>query len=132
MRTSERFRHLLLLTSVVVLSGCGTHPRTPPTTRAECSLYLASYFRDEPVTVFADRIRVFSGRITTEASSGVAKYLSIPTQGSRLEFRIETPANGLVLAETVDLRRGRYISVSRDFRTRQLRLTQQATAFLYD
>ena len=97
-----------------------------------CSLDLQSHFNDERVIVFADQVRVFSGHVTTEPSTGLAKHLSIPSHGSYLHLRIEVPNTASQLEQTFDLRRGRYLGLSRNHSTKQLVIEQQAATFFYD
>ena len=121
-----------LFAPLCFLAGCNTVQPPSRAPQGTCSLDLQSEFRYERVIVFADHLRAFSGIVTTEPSIGLAKHLSIPTHSSRLELRIEAPASGSVFAGTVNLQRGRYLGLSREFRTRKFTLEQQATNFLYD
>jgi hypothetical protein len=96
------------------------------------SLQFQSGFENAKIIVFADNERVFSGPITTEPTTGLAKVVLIPVRGPLLHLYISISSSRKVLERTVDIRKGRNLGVQFNFHVGYLELNQRALPFLYD
>lgn len=112
-----------------LLAGCATQP--PPSAPDAWRVDFQTNFDHEQVVVLVNTTKVFSGRITTNDVTGLAKWIALPNQQDLLHLRIEVPATGYVLEKTLDARQGRYVGIAKKF-DGELSLEQQATPFSYD
>ena len=112
-----------------LLAGCATQPR--PSAPDAWRVDFRTTFAHERVVVFVNTTQVFSGRITTNDVTGLAKWIAIPGQQDLLHLRIEVPATGVVLEKTLDAKQGRYVGISKQF-DGELSLEQQLTPYAYD
>jgi len=88
-------------------------------------------FDHERVVVSVNGARVFSGHVTTNDSTGLARDVAIRNQWDLLHLRIELPSTGDVLERTLDARQGRFVGITKQLNG-ELSLDQQTTDFSHD
>ena len=108
------------------LAGCASQPGT--SAQEVWHVDLRYTFAHERVIVSANGNPIFSGKVTTDDNTGLAKALTIPDQWDMLHLRVEVPATGFVLEKTLDARQGRYLGITKQFNG-DLSLDQQAISF---
>jgi hypothetical protein len=112
-----------------LLTGCATDSSSSAS--ESWHVDLRYQFVHERVVVSANGTQVFSGRITTNDSTGFAKDVTIRNQWELLHLRVEVPATGAVLERTLDARQGRFVGVTKQF-DGELFLDQQTASFSHD
>ncbi|EDY20676.1 hypothetical protein CfE428DRAFT_1873 [Chthoniobacter flavus Ellin428] len=117
---------LPLIALLCCLAGCVTESSSSAPEAWHVDLRYA--FDHERVVVSANGRQVFSGSVTTNDGTGLAKGISIRNQWDLLHLRIEVPSTGIVLERTLDARQGRFVGVTKQF-DGELSMDQQTTDF---
>jgi len=118
---------------LIVVLGCLTGCSTDSSSSATDAWHVdfRYQFDHERVVVSANGARVFSGHVTTNDSTGLARDVAIRNQWDLLHLRIELPATGDVLERTLDARQGRFVGITKQLNG-ELSLDQQTTDFSHD
>ena len=120
---------LPLIVLLGCLAGCATDSSSSASDAWHVDLRYA--FDHERVVVSANGRQVFSGNVTTNDGTGLAKDITLRNQWDLLHLRVEVPATGIVIERTLDARQGRFVGVTKQL-DGELSLDQQTTGFSHD
>ena len=90
------------------------------------------WYNNEKVSLMVDGKLILTAHITTDPSTGAAKFVELSSGAEQIAICVNSQVTGAGLTERINLRNGHYLYVGFDSKTKRFDIEQSRKAFLLD